>query len=140
LAEPRADALDAATLGRSGIRILVADDNADSVTTLSWSLVHDGHDVRTATDGLKAVEVALDFRPQLAILDIGMPHLNGYEAARRIRDALGPSVTLVAVTGWGQDDDRHRSREAGFDRHVTKPLDHAMLERLIAEVGQPDPT
>jgi len=89
-----------------GLRILIADDNADSVTTLSWSLEHSGHEVRTASDGITAVEVAREFRPQLALLDIGMPRLNGYDAARRIRaEANGSRPTLIAVTGWGQAPD-----------------------------------
>ena len=118
-----------------GIRILIADDNEDSVTTLSWSLSHAGHEVRTASDGVAAVEVATQFRPQLALLDIGMPRLNGYDAARQIRKALGNEVTLVAVTGWGQEEDKRRAREAGFDRHVTKPIDIETLDRMVAEVG-----
>ncbi|HEX5030308.1 MAG TPA: PAS domain S-box protein [Candidatus Eisenbacteria bacterium] len=122
-----------------GIRILIADDNEDSVTTLSWSLSHSGHDVRTAFDGLAAVEVATEFRPQLALLDIGMPRLNGYDAARQIRNVLGDQVTLVAITGWGQQEDKRRAREAGFDRHVTKPIDIETLDRMVAEVGYPNP-
>jgi CheY-like chemotaxis protein len=125
---------------RTGLRILIADDNADSVTTLSWSLEHAGHEVRTAADGQAAVTVAMEFRPQLAILDIGMPRLNGYEAARRIREALGSDVALVAVTGWGQEEDRRRARDAGFDRHLTKPIDIAKLDQLVAEIGAIDPT
>jgi CheY-like chemotaxis protein len=82
----------------------------------------------------------MEFRPQLAILDIGMPRLNGYEAARRIREALGSDVALVAVTGWGQEEDRRRARDAGFDRHLTKPIDIAKLDQLVAEIGAIDPT
>ncbi|HKO22036.1 MAG TPA: PAS domain S-box protein [Candidatus Eisenbacteria bacterium] len=118
-----------------GLRILIADDNADSVTTLCWSLEHSGHEVRTASDGIAAVEVAREFRPQLALLDIGMPRLNGYDAAREIRKVLGDEVTLVAVTGWGQEEDKRRAREAGFDRHVTKPIDIGTLDRMVAEVS-----
>ena len=118
-----------------GLRILIADDNADSVTTLSWSLEHSGHEVRTASDGITAVEVAREFRPQLALLDIGMPRLNGYEAARQIRQELGDEVTLVAVTGWGQEEDKRLAREAGFDRHITKPIDIETLDRMVGEAG-----
>jgi CheY-like chemotaxis protein len=120
------------TVASPGLRILIADDNADSVTTLSWSLEHSGHEVRTASDGIAAVQVAREFRPQLALLDIGMPRLNGYDAAREIRKMLGDEVTLVAVTGWGQEEDKRRAREAGFDRHVTKPIDIETLDRMVA--------
>src|SRR5262249_13050925 len=88
-----------ATHAAKGLRILVADDNEDSATLLAWSLQHLGHDVRTALDGVSAVETAASFRPQLAILDIGMPRLNGYEAAKRIRSEVGSDVVLVAMTG-----------------------------------------
>jgi PAS domain S-box-containing protein len=129
---PTALAAAGPTVASPGLRILIADDNADSVTTLSWSLEHSGHEVRTASDGIAAVQVAREFRPQLALLDIGMPRLNGYDAAREIRKMLGDEVTLVAVTGWGQEEDKRRAREAGFDRHVTKPIDIETLDRMVA--------
>ncbi len=115
-------------------RILVVDDNRDAATSLAMMLQMMGHETRTAHDGLEALEIAAAFRPEIILLDIGMPRLNGYDAARHIREqAWGQSVLLVALTGWGQDEDRRRSREAGFDSHMTKPVDLAELEKLLAE-------
>lgn len=119
------------------LRILVADDNVDSA--LSWSLLMEdaGHQVVTAHDGMAAVEAAERFRPQVALLDIGMPRLDGYEVARRIRaQGWGRDMVLVAVTGWGQARDRDLAREAGFDEHFTKPLDPDQLTRTLREVAQ----
>ncbi len=84
-----------------------------------------------AADGVAAVALAREFAPQIAFLDIGMPRMDGYEAARHIRDQLGTRVVLVALTGWGQDDDKRRSHEAGFDHHLTKPPDPELVEQLI---------
>jgi CheY-like chemotaxis protein len=114
--------------------VLVADDNPDAAEMLSLMLGFKGHDVRVAADGIKAVEIAQTFDPDIAFLDIGMPRMDGYEAARRIRE-LGSRVVLVALTGWGQDEDKQRSRDAGFDHHLTKPPDREVLERLIGECG-----
>ena len=117
-------------------RILVVDDNRDSADSLTMILEILGNEVRTAYDGVEAVEAAEAFRPNLAFLDIGLPRLNGYDAARRIRLLPdGKNVVLVALTGWGQEDDRRRSREAGFDHHLVKPVDPQELERLLAETG-----
>jgi CheY-like chemotaxis protein len=91
-----------------------------------------GHAVRVAADGVQAVAMAREFEPQVALLDIGMPRMDGYEAARRIRAALGRRVYLVALTGWGQEEDERRALAAGFDRHVTKPAEPELLESLIA--------
>ncbi|MDB5744440.1 MAG: putative histidine kinase, atypical hybrid [Polaromonas sp.] len=116
----------------SGLRILVADDNLDSAGTLTLLLEIMGHTVRQVHDGEAAVQEAADFDPQLILLDIGMPKLNGYEACRQIRAQSGGSArTLVAITGWGQPDDRLASQEAGFDRHLVKPVDLAVLQNLI---------
>jgi PAS domain S-box-containing protein len=121
-----------ASLGR---RVLVADDNRDAADSLATMLRLAGHEVHAAHDGQEAVEAAAWFRPEVALLDIGMPRLNGYEAARRIRELpWGKGVVLVAVTGWGQEEDRRRAREAGFDHHLTKPADPAAIERLLAGV------
>ena len=92
-----------------------------------------GHTVDTAQDGLEAVEKAVTFRADVILLDIGMPRLNGYEAARRIREQQQKGLKLVALTGWGQEDDRRRSGEAGFDAHLVKPVDLAALRQLLAE-------
>ncbi len=116
-------------------RILIADDNLDSVEVLSLVLEHAGYEVRMAHDGPEAVQAAATFRPDVALLDIGMPGLNGYEAARRIREQPGGwDMVLVAITGWGQADDKRRAREAGFDHHLTKPVDPADLQKLLASV------
>jgi CheY-like chemotaxis protein len=92
-----------------------------------------GMEVRTAYDGLEAVKAAAAFNPDVVLLDIGMPKLNGYEAARRIREQpWGKDMVLVAVTGWGQEEDRRRSQEAGFNFHMVKPVPSVVLERLLA--------
>jgi PAS domain S-box-containing protein len=115
-------------------RILVADDLQDSVDSLAMMLRLAGHDVQTAHDGLEAVQAAAAFRPDVVLLDIGMPKMNGYEAARHIRQqSWGKDMLLVALTGWGQEEDKRQTFEAGFDRHLTKPVDPAALEKLLAE-------
>jgi CheY-like chemotaxis protein len=116
-------------------RVLVVDDNADAAGSLSMLLETLGHEVCTAADGMEAVDAAAAFRPQLILMDIGMPRMNGYEACASIRtQAWGRTVTIAAVTGWGQDHDRQRSREAGFDHHFVKPLDPAQLDRLLQDL------
>lgn len=120
-------------------RVLIADDNTDAAECLSVLLRMKGHEVRTASDGLQAVEVTEQFHPDVALLDIAMPELNGYEAAARIR-ALpdGGRILLLALTGWGQDADRQLAAQAGFDYHITKPADIEMLERILAGIpGSP---
>jgi len=114
-------------------RILVADDNRDAAESMSMVLRLMGNEVRTVNDGIKAVEEAEAFRPDMVLLDIGMPRLNGYDAARRIRaERWGKAILVVAMTGWGQDEDKRRASEAGFDQHFTKPVNPADLEQLIA--------
>lgn len=123
--------------GVSGRRILVVDDNRDSADSLRMLLRLKGNEVRTAYDGLKALEVAEEFRPELVLLDIGLPKLNGYEVAGRIRkQRWGREVILVALTGWGQDEDRRRTEEAGFNLHIVKPLDVAELEKQLVSSRQ----
>jgi signal transduction histidine kinase len=113
-------------------RILLADDNADFANSLATLLSARGHDVRVARDGAEALQAAADFNPDFAFLDIGMPKVHGYEVARRLRNAPGTSeCVLVAVTGWGQEDDRRRAREAGFDRHLVKPVDPSDIETIL---------
>ncbi|HXD16247.1 MAG TPA: ATP-binding protein [Vicinamibacterales bacterium] len=116
----------------SRCRVLVAEDIPDAAEMMRMMIDCMGHDVRVATDGIEAVAIAEDFSPQIALLDIGMPRMDGYEAARRIRLALGNQVMLVALTGWGQEDDQRRAFAAGFDRHLTKPAEPDVLEDLIA--------
>jgi CheY-like chemotaxis protein/anti-sigma regulatory factor (Ser/Thr protein kinase) len=122
-----------------GCRILVAEDNADAADMMRLMLEVKGHDVRVAADGVQAVALAQTFRPQIAFLDIGMPRMDGYAAARRIRELMRDRVLLVALTGWGQDEDKRRSREAGFDHHLTKPPEPDLLDRLIEECGRSRP-
>jgi signal transduction histidine kinase len=118
---------------RTQRRILVADDNNDALESLATLLQLSGHEVYTAANGAIALESAEQHRPEVALLDIGMPKLDGYEVARRIRaQPWGAHITLVALTGWGQDSDRRRSQEAGFDSHLVKPLDLDKLTELLA--------
>jgi CheY-like chemotaxis protein len=114
-------------------RILVADDNPDAVDSLVMLLEAAGHQVRGVEDGEAAVAAARDFLPDVVLLDIGMPRLNGYEAARQIRaEDWGREMFLVALTGWGQDSDREHARDAGFDVHLVKPVDPRLLHRVVA--------
>jgi CheY-like chemotaxis protein len=116
-------------------RILVVDDNRDSADSLAMLLRLTGNEVQTAYDGIVGVEAAERFKPQVVLFDIGMPKLNGYDACRRIRrEAWGKSLVLIAMTGWGQDEDRRRTLEAGFDAHMVKPVDPTALDRLIAKL------
>ena len=115
-------------------RILVAEDIPDAAETLRMMLDLMGHHVMVAADGVQAVALAKEFKPEIALLDIGMPRMDGYDAARAIRKQLGPDVLLVAVTGWGQEEDQRRARDAGFDHHLTKPAEPSVLERLIASL------
>ena len=121
-----------ATTSRS-LRILVVDDNEDSTESLGLLLELSGHDVRAAHDGLEAVGVADQFRPHVALLDIGLPKMDGYEVARELRkQPWGDAVVLIAVTGWGQEEDRQRSIDAGFDLHLVKPVDPSTLLEMLA--------
>jgi CheY-like chemotaxis protein len=113
--------------------VLVVDDNPDMVTSLGMLLRLLGHEVREAFDGQEAVEAAGDFRPEVVLMDIGLPRLNGYEAAERMRaDPAVRGATLIATTGWCQDGDRERSKAAGFNHHLVKPVDPAELIGLLA--------
>ena len=113
-------------------RVLIVDDNRDMADTIAALLSAAGHDVRTVYDGLSAVATALEYRPDVVLLDIGLPGISGYEVARRIRSSEhGRPVVLVALTGYGQDEDRRRAREAGFDRHLVKPVVAAALESIV---------
>jgi PAS domain S-box-containing protein len=117
-------------------RILVVDDNRDSADSLAMLLRFKGHEVSTAYDGIEAVQAAAAARPDVVLLDIGLPRLNGYEVARRIRnEPWGAKTALIAMTGWGQEDDKRRALEAGCDHHLTKPVAPAVLEKLLALIG-----
>jgi CheY-like chemotaxis protein len=114
-------------------RVLVVDDLQDAADSWAMMLQMMGHETRTANDGVEAVQAAAAFRPHMVLLDIGLPKMNGYEVARRIRsESWGADVVLVALTGWGQAEDKRRSLEAGFNHHLTKPIDPAALQDLLA--------
>ncbi|HJU74975.1 MAG TPA: ATP-binding protein [Gemmatimonadaceae bacterium] len=119
------------------LRILVADDNPDSATSLGMLLRILGSDVRIAHDGDEALRTAAEFQPHVMLLDIGMPKANGYEVAKRVRTSdWGRPIVLIAVTGWGQKTDRERSREAGFDHHLVKPVDASELIAMLASLKE----
>jgi CheY-like chemotaxis protein len=118
-------------------RILVVDDNRDLTDTLGMMLRFSGNAIRTAHDGEAAVAAAEEFNPDIIILDLGLPKLNGYEACRRIRQQPGGKKRIVvAVTGWGREEDRRRTKEAGFDLHWVKPVNPAALTKLLAELEE----
>ena len=113
-------------------RVLIADDHHDGAEMMRLLLAQNGHDVCVAHCGADALELARREKPQIAVLDIGMPDINGYEVATRIRaEAWGSDITLIAVTGWGQEDDKRGAEAAGFDFHLTKPIDPNVLTSLI---------
>jgi CheY-like chemotaxis protein len=117
-------------------KILVVDDNHDSALSMSMMLSIMGHETRTAHDGESAVITAETFLPEVILLDIGLPKLNGYEVAQRIREkSWGTSMYLIAVTGWGQDEDRQRSTEVGLNLHMVKPVEPSALEKLLASLA-----
>ena len=133
-AEPHA--LNGATEQSVGVsrRILVVDDNIDAADSLSEMLKLLGNDTRTASDGQAGVDMATEFRPEVILLDIGLPKLDGYAVCRAIREQpWGTDILLIAVTGWGQLEDRRRSHEAGFDHHMVKPVDPRALMTLLTE-------
>jgi two-component system CheB/CheR fusion protein len=113
-------------------RVLVVDDNVDSTKCWAMLLRSEGHEVRTANDGPSAIEIASGFDPEVVLLDIGMPEMDGYETARRLRaEPSGASCLLVAVTGYGLEEDRRKSRDAGFDRHIVKPMNFEALQQIF---------
>lgn len=119
------------------LRVLVVDDNEDSAMSMALMLKILGHETQDAGDGLQAIEAANAFRPDLIIMDIGMPRLNGYEACRRIRsETWGQQMAIVALTGWGQAEDRKKSEESGFDGHLVKPVDMTALTSLLDRFGK----
>jgi two-component system CheB/CheR fusion protein len=120
-------------------RVLVVDDNEDSAETLAQLLKITGHDVRTAYDGPAALVAAHAFHPDIVLLDIGLPYMDGYEVARQLRatSELAP-MRIVALTGYGQEEDRRRAVEAGFDAHLVKPADPDELQHVIGQVEKAD--
>ncbi len=114
-------------------RILVVDDNRDAADSLVRMLRMAGHETATAYDGLEAIQAAATFRPNVILLDIGLPKMNGFEVARSVREqSWGKDMAVFALTGWGQEEDKRRALEAGFDHHLTKPVDPLALEKLLA--------
>jgi CheY-like chemotaxis protein len=119
-------------------RVLIADDNRDGAEIMAMLLTHSGFEVQLAHTGPEALALAERQKPDFAVLDIGMPGMSGYEVARAIRSQTwGTAMKLIAVTGWGQEDDKRKAKEAGFDHHLTKPIDPGVLEQLMA-VPQPE--
>ena len=127
-------------LFRSQHLILVVDDNRDAAESCAMLLELSGHHVQTAYSGREALEIAETLRPDALLLDIGLPDLSGYELAQQMRAApWGQGAVLVAVTGWGQDEDRRRAFDAGFDHHLTKPIEAERLERLLCSLTESIP-
>jgi CheY-like chemotaxis protein len=125
-------------LAQAPLRVLLVDDNADSADGLAMLLELQGHETRVAYDGESALETARSFRPHAALLDIGMPSMDGYELARRLRAAPETKETmLVAMTGWGQEEDQRKGREAGFAHHLVKPFEPSAVEKVLADVRPP---
>jgi CheY-like chemotaxis protein len=124
---------------RRGKHILVVEDNPDARETLGMLLELAGHRVETAGDGATGLEKALALQPEIALVDVGLPRMDGYEVARRIRaHECGKEMLLIAVTGWGQESDRQRSFAAGFDFHLVKPVDLEKLNQLLSKVSAVD--
>jgi PAS domain S-box-containing protein len=120
----------------TALRVLVVDDNVDNAESMSMLLSLNGHQTRVAYDGMTALEMAEEFQPQAVLLDIGLPKMNGLEVCRRMRgESWGRSMKIVAVTGWGQDADRQRSAQAGFDHHLVKPVEYSDLEQVLSVAG-----
>jgi CheY-like chemotaxis protein len=115
-----------------GVRVMIADDNRDAADSLCRVLALYGHEARAAYDGGSAIEMCESFRPHVAVLDIGMPVRNGYDVARHLRARRGRDLRLIALTGWGAEDDVRRARDAGFDAHLTKPVDPGTLNEMIS--------
>jgi CheY-like chemotaxis protein len=128
--------------GNGGIaprRILIGDDSADAAESSAMLLRLDGHEIQAVFDGPSALNAAASFKPEIVLLDIGLPGLNGFEVARRLRELPGGrQILVVAVSGYGQTQDRHQSRDAGFDQHLVKPVDGEQLSAVIASYDDPD--
>jgi PAS domain S-box-containing protein len=138
LARPTAETETSRSAGDDGVgnqkRVLIADDNHDAAESLALLLTMHGYDVFVATDGMQALDTVMSFEPDVVLLDIGMPRMNGYDVARELRArSKGPDLRLIALTGWGQSDDRQRAFDAGFDAHLTKPPD---IESLLQELSK----
>jgi CheY-like chemotaxis protein/two-component sensor histidine kinase len=131
---PRTTAVPVASDAGPARRILIVDDNADAGTSLGALLQLDGHETQTAFSSLDALQLAQSFSPDIVLLDIGLPEMDGYEVARRLRQfPHGQRINIIALTGYGQEEDRKRAQDAGFDAHLVKPLDFTALGKLLAE-------
>jgi signal transduction histidine kinase len=134
--EPRVREPDGEPVRTKARRILVVDDNKDAAASLAMLFTIAGEQAQTVHDGMEAVQRAATFRPDIILLDLGLPRLSGYDACRAIREqSWGKQIVIVALTGWGQEEDRRRSKEAGFDGHLVKPVDYAALTNLLAELA-----
>ncbi|HTL05187.1 MAG TPA: response regulator, partial [Gemmatimonadales bacterium] len=132
----RPEAEPSRALPASSLRILVVDDNRDAADSLGLLLGLPGNEVHVAYDGLHAIELAAELRPAVVLLDLGLPKLNGYATAERIRaEPWGKDMILIALTGWGQEEARQRSQESGFDAHLVKPVDPATLMRELVQLA-----
>ena len=122
------------------LKVLVVDDNVDAAKGMAMLLRAFGHNTRVAHDGASAMQVALEYVPEIVLLDIGLPKLSGHDVCRRVREqSWGKDIVVLALTGWGQEEDRRRSQEAGFDAHVVKPVNHVALGQLLTELGAGSP-
>src|SRR6185312_6357626 len=117
------------------LRIVIVEDQHDAREALEMLLDIEGHEVFSAQDGQRGLELIMEHRPQIALLDIGLPEMNGYELAAAVRERLGASIRLMAMSGYGQPDDVRRSEAAGFDRHLTKPVDPRRLAAAMRDMG-----
>jgi CheY-like chemotaxis protein len=126
---------DVASESQQQRRVLIVDDNHDSADSLAMLMQITGNKTYMAHDGLKAVEAIEKYRPEVVLLDIGLPGLDGHEVCRRVREQpWGKDIVVIALTGWGQEDDRRKSEEAGFDGHLVKPVDYDQLLELLASL------
>jgi CheY-like chemotaxis protein len=129
--------IDSARTSMSGRRVLVVDDNVDGAESLAMMLRIGGHEIRTAHSGPEALDAARPFKPEVVFLDIGLPGMNGYEVAKRMRtDPSLSGAVLVALTGWGSESDKQQSSQAGFDFHMTKPIEATAIESILEYVPE----
>jgi CheY-like chemotaxis protein len=119
------------------LRILVVDDNRDTAKSCAQLLRALGHEVETAFDGMAAIELVREFKPQVLLLDIGLPGMNGYDVVSTLRSEGFEQTVMVAISGYGQPEDRQRSLDAGFDHHLVKPVDQAALSAVLENIGEP---
>src|SRR6185436_8939859 len=130
---------DVASESRRQRRVLIVDDNRDSADSLAMLMQITGNQTYMAHDGVEAVEAVEKYRPEVVLLDIGLPGLDGHEVCRRVREQpWGKDIVVIALTGWGQEDDRRKSEEAGFNGHLVKPVDYDNLLLLLAELTKND--